>query len=147
VILYAKFVVPFSGVPSLRPVISGRNGSIPCVGEIISYVCTVADHTHVWRIPSLNFVQQISRIFPTFPSSGQSDSLFTIGISADDGEFITTALTLTATVVFNQTNISCSDGRGIPGEEEKQEIITEIFGEFVLMEALFSRLYNTRIIP
>jgi hypothetical protein len=86
----------------------------------------VAADTHIWNVPSLNFVGIISRNESKFTLPGQPDSV--LAVLADDGEFITSTLTLTATVASNQTNITCADGREKPGEGEMVAITTEIFG-------------------
>ena len=109
-------------------IVSGRNGSIPCHGETVTYVCTVRATAHTWKIPSLSFSETISRLDPIFPSPGGPASQFSINTTAD-GEFITTALTMVADSSFNGTNITCLDNNARPGEGEVQQISVEVFGK------------------
>ena len=76
----------------------------------------------------MNFIRTITRQVSSFPLPGEPGSQFTIFTVADD-EFITTALTMTANRSSNLGNISCETGNARLGEEEVQQISTEVFGE------------------
>lgn len=108
----------------LQTSIVGRNGSISCDQDIVTYTCTVAAPAHTWKIESFDLNAAITRGTPTF-----SDSRFTIRTTADD-TFITTALTVSAFPQLNGTNITCEDGIARPGEGEIQDTVAMVFGEF-----------------
>lgn len=108
--------------PSLQSIISGRNGLIPCVGETIMYICTVASAVHTWEIPSLYIYNSTCPHLSPSWRTCLTVSQFSIAVIADD-EFVTTALSTTAVAEFYFTNITCADGTVRPGgEEEVQKI-------------------------
>lgn len=108
--------------------ISGRNGSISCVGDTITYTCNVTSFAHIWKVTSLDAVilyqDIISRGGPNI-----SNSQFSIIKVADDGTSITTELIVTSFSGLNGTNVTCTDSTALLGEGEVQQTLTTIFGE------------------
>lgn len=107
--------------------IAGRNGSMPCVGETVTYTCTVAAIAHAWKIPSFGFSVTISRATPTF-----SDGQFSIITTADGGGSnpITTALSVTTFAGLDGANITCEDGFASPGEGDIKMTVVTVLGKF-----------------
>ena len=108
--------------------ISGRNGSTSCVGDQVTYTCTVSDNVHQWQIPSRHFSEFILRNLPTFPRPGDYPSPFSI-MTEDDGgvgaDPITSALSVTSFLGLDGANIACSD----TGAIEIQDATAMVFGK------------------
>ena len=69
----------------LQVSISGRSGSTSCVGDLVTYTCTLPAIAHVWESPTLGFAAAITRVNPTFPFPDGPASPFSIAITADGG--------------------------------------------------------------
>ena len=110
----------------LQVSVRGRNGSMPCVGETVTYTCSVNAIVHAWKIPSLQLSISITRSTPTF-----SDGQFYIEITSDGGgnNPITTALTVTAFTALDGANLTCENGLANPGEGEIQMTVVTVLGE------------------
>ena len=123
-IIYAGDCAP------LQVAIAGRSGSISCVGDMVTFTCTVPAVAHSWDIPSLVDVS-ITRQDPTFPRPGDPASPFAITITADEGGVnpILTALSVTSFAGLNGANITCSDANQI--EDEAQDATALVFSKLV----------------
>ena len=110
----------------LQVVICSGNTNTSCVGDLVTYTCTVPAVAHTWSIPSLGFSDTITRTSPTFDDPA---SPFSIVITADGGGAnpITTALSVTSFAGLNGANITCSDGNELI--TETQDTIAMVFGK------------------
>ena len=99
--------------------IAGRSGSTSCVGDMVTYTCTLPATAHTWSIPSLVDVS-ITRVNPTFPPPGSPPSQFSIVTTADGGGTnpITTELSVTSFAGLNGANVTCSDGNQLITETQ-----------------------------
>jgi hypothetical protein len=115
------------GAPFEDVVVTGRSGSTSCVGDMITYTCTIPAVSHTWAT-SLGFDTSISRGSPTFPTIGVS-SQFSIVTTADPGGAnpITTAFSVNATVELNGTVVTCSDGNQMVNDTQSDAVT--IFGK------------------
>ena len=90
----------------------GRTTS--CVGETVTYVCTVASVAHIWR--SASFVQSVAL-------AGSSDDVTDSNgfafqrISLIDG-ILTSSVSVLSNSGLNGTLIECEDGTGLGAEEQ-----------------------------
>lgn len=96
--------------------------------------------SHIWKIPSFGVRKIIARADPFY-----SHPQFSIYLAVDNGNSITTELSVMSFAGFNGTNISCSDPNAAPGDIIVQEVTAIIFGEFVLLAIALCpcRLINT----
>jgi hypothetical protein len=107
-----------------------RAGSTSCIGDTVSYTCTVGGVAHLWRIVPLNSTVVTANIAvgnPTFPADGGAPSPFMIAIASNVNNIITTVLTVTSFAGLEGTNISCRNALVANGEP--QETTASVFGE------------------
>ena len=110
--------------------ISGRNGSnTSCVGDLVTYTCTVPAVAHDWEILSLGFTATINRNNPTFPRPTNPPSPFTIVTTADGNGSnpITTALSVTSFAGLRGEDIICTDGNLV--SRETRNATAMVFGK------------------
>lgn len=90
--------------------IAGRSGSRSCVGDLVTYTCTLPAVSHRWRIPTFG-LQQLDVII-TRANSVFSDSRISISITEDEGGAnpITTELSVVLFSGLDGANIICRDG-------------------------------------
>ena len=119
----------FTGTCPLQTVVTGRSGSISCVGDQVTFTCTVPAVAHSWDIPSLGLDASITRNTPTFSRPGDPSSRFSIVTTVDGGGAnpITTELSVISFAGLNGTNITCSDANQIVTEH--QSTIAIVFGK------------------
>ena len=119
----------YAGDPApLQILVTGRSGSTSCVGDQVTFTCTLPAVAHVWSIRSLGFSAVISRGLPTFHDSA---SPFTIVTTADGGGVnpITTELSVTSFAGLNGANITCIDANQVV--TEVQDTIAMVFGKLL----------------
>ena len=97
-----------------------------CVGDLVTYTCTLPTVSHAWMIPSLGFIETITRTTPTF---SEPPSPFSIVTTADGGGAnpITTALSVTSFAGLNGANITCGDPSQILNETQDTTVV--VFGK------------------
>ena len=94
-----------------------------CLGETVTYVCTVASNAHIWR--SASFAQSVA-------IAGGSDDVtdangFTFQrVSLIDG-ILTSSVTVLSYSGLNGALIECEDGTGLGAEE--QTTTAMVFGK------------------
>ena len=122
-LLYAGDCAP------LQVAVTGRSGSTSCVGDWVTYTCTVSAVAHDWDIPSLGLDATITRTSPTFPRPGDPVSPFSIVTTADGGgpSPVTTVLSVTSFAGLNGITLSCSDGNQFTNGT--QDVIAMVFGK------------------
>ena len=110
----------------LQVTISSGNTDTSCLGDMVTYTCTLPAVSHVWSIPSLGFLETITRSCPTFDDPA---SRFSIETTADEGgpNPITTALTVSSFAGLNGASITCSDGNEFTNETG--DTIAMVFGK------------------
>ena len=101
----------------------GRTAS--CVGETVTYVCTVPSNAHKWIRKSDSFT------FKTIVIAGGGGDAFDNGfifqgIFLIDGH-LTSAVTVFTTFELNGVVIVCEDGEG---SEEEQTVTAVVFGKY-----------------
>ena len=84
----------------------GRSGATSCIGDNVTYTCSVPSLLHTWNIPS----EKLSQNNISTQQSTYSDSRFTITLIAGDAGSITSLLWLAAINGWNGTLIQCADG-------------------------------------
>ena len=102
-----------------------------CVGDTVTYTCTVSGNGHDWTIepPGSSVISaSITRRFPDFPRPGNPPSPFIINTTSDVSSSLATVLTVTAFAGLNGTRISCVDVIDVSGD--LQEATAAVFGEF-----------------
>ena len=109
----------------LQVAVTNSSGDTSCVGDLVTYTCTLPSVAHTWSIPSFGFMESITRETPTFDDPA---SQFFINTTADGGGAnpITTALSVTSFAGLDETNIICSDANQITSEA--QDAIAMVFG-------------------
>ena len=116
-----------SGITNCAPLqidAPARAGSTSCIGDTITYICTVSSQAHTWSIASLGVTVAITRAVPMTTSPP-----VTVVTTGDDGTSITTALTVTAVTGLDGANITCVEGVAGPQDAQLQEVIASVFGE------------------
>ena len=105
-----------------------------CIGDAITYTCSVATFSHTWRILSFGVDVDITR------NRNFSDSRFTIVVARDPGSDnpIITELSVIAFDGLNGTAIHCSDANTIV--TDTQETIAMVFGKFAIHHGSSSSL-------
>ena len=95
-----------------------------CIGDTVNYTCTVNAVGHAWNISSPAAVVAITRTVRT-------TSILPYGfmLTEDDGNSITSTLSLTVFAGFNGAVITCLDANALPGEGDKQSTTAMVFGE------------------
>jgi hypothetical protein len=123
------------GAP-FKDVVTDRNGSTSCVGDMITYTCSVPAVAHAWEIPSLNFSELITRTTATFPPINNDTSQFSIVTTADPGgnNSITTALSVNATAALDGANVTCGNGDQIVNDIQSNIIM--VFGKSAVVQPL-----------
>lgn len=111
-------------VAQLQMSIGGRIRQSSCVGELVTFLCSVAANSHGWTIPTVNLAVTINRFIRQL-----SIPPFNITLVSDDGNVITTSLSVISHAGLNGTNISCSDSNNLIGET--QFIVASVLGEFM----------------
>jgi hypothetical protein len=107
-------------------------GPTSCVGDTVTFTCTVGGIAHLWRIaqPGSNVITApLARAHPTFPAPGGAPSPFMITIATDDtvNNVIISVLTVTSFAGLNGADISCTDAN--VANVEPQETTVSVFGE------------------
>ena len=123
----------------LQVTVSSGNTNTSCVGDQVTYTCTVPAIAHMWSIPSLDFMTTITRTSPTFDDPA---SLFSIVKTADGGgpNPIATALSVTSFAGLNGASITCSDGNLVT--TEAQDAIAMVFGKCSLCTGAVVGIYS-----
>ena len=62
----------------LQVAVTNRSGSTSCVGDQVTYTCTLNENSHEWEIPSIGLDETITRSEPTFPRNGDPPSPLSI---------------------------------------------------------------------
>ena len=108
----------------LQVTISSGNTNTSCVGDLVTYTCTVPAVAHTWSI--LDFMVAITRGTTTFDDPA---SRFSITTTVDGGgpNPITTELSVTSFAGLNGADITCSDGNAFTNET--QDTIAMVFGK------------------
>lgn len=108
----------------LESVIRGRNGTLSCIGENVTYICTVAALSHAWNIPSFGIATSI-----TVQTAQSSLSPFLIRLLSHNSSSITSSLSFISAAVLNATSISCTDSTRLDGEVQRATV--RILGECI----------------
>ena len=108
----------------LQTEVSGRSGETSCLGENVTYICSISGFTHVWRISGFSDA--------AFVTAGQrSDNIgpYSIeAISVSGVNMVTESrLTVTSFPGLNGVNITCLDTTATNGEV--QETTAMVFGK------------------
>ena len=103
----------------------GRTTS--CVGENVTYVCTVASTTHIWRSDS--FVQSITIAgISTDVTDANGFTFQSMGLN--DDIILTSSVSVTSFPGLNGSLIKCGDGTGLGAQE--QNTTAMVIGEYKL---------------
>ena len=121
---YMINVLVIGDCASLQVAVTNRSGSTSCVGDMVTYTCTVPSIAHQWNIPSLGESVIVTRNRRTF--SGSGDGSLSIALTTDEADAITTALSVTSFAGLNGANITCFDAIG--GVIETQDTTAMVFG-------------------
>ena len=109
----------------LQTVITGRSGSTSCIGDSVTYICTVPSQAHLWNVPALGANNVgISRVALPFNDGGVSIAIVP---GPDAPNPIVSALTVTASPQLNGASIICAD---IISSADQNTTAT-VFGGFV----------------
>ena len=108
----------------LEVVIDGKNADEPsvCVGQNVTFVCTVLADTHAWSSPWLSQTMLISIGKSQFVNRG-----FTMQLITFNGMYITSSASINATTELNNTFVSCTDANSLNGDS--QTINITVLGE------------------
>ena len=97
---------------------------ISCVGENITFVCTVASLGHAWTVGS--FVTR-QAVLANDDEDITEVEMFTFRRVSVSGGTITSSLSVLSFSDLNNVMVECVDGGG--GAEE-QNIVAQVYGEF-----------------
>ena len=95
-----------------------------CIGDNVTYACTVNAVGHTWDISSPAAFVSITRTVRTV-----SITPYSFMLTEDFGSSITSTLSLTVFAGFNGTVITCLDSNALLGEGDKQSTTAMVFGE------------------
>ena len=112
----------------LQVSVTNRSGSISCVGDVVTYTCTVPSIAHQWNAPSLGVAGIITMTLPAFPGSGEGSPSVSL-TSGDDP--ITTALSVTSFAGLNGADITCFDA--LIRINETQDSTAMVFGKCLII--------------
>ena len=116
--MHASCVTGLVAAQLLRPDIT------PCVGDDVTYTCTVNSTVHTWRIDE----QVLFSITPQTAVTNNPEfrDPYTLRhvLTTDSGMIST--LSVTATSALNGTRVTCQDGLQ---NSERQNITVSVFGE------------------
>lgn len=112
------------------------NGTIEsCVGDQIRLYCTVQSRAHIWEAYELRtdvVTERNQRVGPFEP--GQ----YFIELTADNGFFINTSLSLVTFADLNNTIIACRDGLEPLDQAPRQETTVMVYGKSLIISMKFS---------
>lgn len=116
----------YQGVSSqLQALVQGEsNRDTPCVGENITYICTVPALSHAWSVPQYGVSATISVQTSSFDNKNPQ---FTMRLVTHSSNAITSSLSVIVFTDLNGTRITCTDSITLKGES--QEITVEILGK------------------
>ena len=121
--MHASCVTGLVAAQLLRPDIT------PCVGDDVTYTCTLNAIVHTWRIDG-----QV--LFSVTPQTAVTDNPefrdpYTLRhvLMTDSG--IISTLSVTATTALNGTRITCQNGIQIG---EREDITLSVFGEIISIQ-------------
>ena len=125
-ISYATFYI--GNCAPLQVDVAGRNDSTLCIGDNVTYTCTVPTPAHTWNIQPVGLNTAITRSTPMITSTF-GGILIQIRIIQDQGGSnpITTTLSLIAFAGLNGTTVQCQDS---DLAEPAQESVAKVLGEF-----------------
>ena len=106
----------------------GRTTS--CVGEVVTYVCTVDSPAHLWS--SADFAQSVT-IAGGSPDVTDENGFTFLRMSFADG-ILTSSVTLTSYSGLDGVMIACVDATAIDAEE--QNTIAMVYGELIKSECI-----------
>ena len=96
-----------------------------CVGETVTYVCTVASNTHIWNITGLE-----DEVTVAGGSNDVEEGVFTIGSDGLTNGILTSYVIVSSFPGLDGVLLRCHDGTGTQGLEE-QTTTAMVFGEFL----------------
>lgn len=102
----------------------GSNRNTPCIGENITYICTVPALSHAWNVPQYGVSATISVQTTSFTNE---EPEFTMRLLTRSSTAITSSLSVIVFTSLNGTRITCTDSITLNGES--QEILMEILGK------------------
>ena len=109
-------------------VVTGDIGrTISCVGETVSYVCTVASVNHIWSSDS--FVQSIT-IAGASPDVTDANGFTFQSMGLNEDNFLTSSVSVTSFPELNGSLIQCGDASGLGAEEQNTTAL--VIGEYKL---------------
>ena len=98
--------------------------STPCVGDDVTYTCTVASLAHTWNFGSFT-ADVINGDTIGVP---ETVGAYTLVLLSRNSSGLVSTLSVTAFDGLNGTNISCRDGLAV-NNPEVQETSALVFGE------------------
>ena len=106
---------------------------VSCVGENITFVCTVASLGHAWTVGSFVTRQAVlARDDEDITEVG----VFTFRRVSVSGGAITSSVSVLSFSDLNNVMIECVDGGGGP---EEQNIVTQVYGELTGLHYNFQK--------
>ena len=96
-----------STLNELDVTIAGESRNSSCLGENVTYICTVPALSHTWSIPALQVTASI-----TVQTPFSSVPPFVLSLISFNDASITSSLSVIAVVALNNSIISCTDSTG-----------------------------------
>lgn len=122
-ILILLLGISILGSSQIQTIVDGRNRNAPCIGENVTYICTVPVLSHAWNVPRYDVTATISVQTNLFINK---DPGFIIRLMAVGTNTITSSLSVISFAGLNGTRITCTDSVILGGES--QEIVVNILG-------------------
>ena len=110
----------------LQTVVSGRSGETSCVGDTVTYTCTISASSHTWMISSLANPASVS-----IGARTVNIPPYSIEVTSDNGVNMVTGsrLTVTSFAGLDGVNITCFDATTLNGVV--QETTAMVFGKLI----------------
>ena len=108
----------------LDTLVDGVSAEATCIGQNVTYICTVFADTHAWISPSYDQIVLISAINQDVINLWPG---FRMKLMAHDGTSITSSASVHVTTALNDTFISCTDGGITSGAQ--QMITARVLGK------------------
>ena len=125
--LYLKLWLSFfpGDCAELEVLINNVNRTTSCVGETVTYVCTVGSARHVWNITGLNEEESVLG-----GSDDEVRGVFTIAPVSVANGILTSSVSVTSFPGLDGVMLRCRDGTNTQGLEEQTTTAT-VFGELL----------------